>query len=166
MFKLKRDEEITTAVEAVLAATAQMKPGAVVAWYFIADVSGGFRDGGHPKWTGFRKRLLREFPRRRNGTQLFYLPENPGGWTILTRDQQLKRLPELRGIRANRQHFRVVKAVTDVPAEGLSDAELAHRARTILHHKRAMSAGRRALKNARGHTPPEPMPNPKPKWAA
>jgi hypothetical protein len=165
MLKLKRDEQITEAVEVVIAATAKMPAGSVVTWEFIEDVTGGFRERSHPKWTGFRSRLLKEFPKRRNGTRLMALPENRGGWTILTRDQQLKRLPELRGIRANLQHFRVVRAVSDIAPDGLSDAEQVHRARTILQHKQAMTAGRRALKTARSYELPEPQPNPRPKWA-
>lgn len=140
----KRDEVITAAVQAVIDATRNMPGGSLVTWEFIEQVTDGFNRHTHPKWTSFRSRLLKEFPKQRNGAVLFHLKN--GGWTILTPAQQLTDLPLKRTRKAGRQLAMTAKAVG-----GLNDHKMpvhlrAQQARVIEQTKNTQRALRRQRK--------------------
>lgn len=158
----KRDEKITAAVQSVIDATAKMPCGAFISWEFIRDASGGFHRDTHPQWGAFRRRLMNEFPKQRNGTVLFHLKN--GGWTILTAAQQITLLPAKRAKRAGRQLQMTKKAVSNLDDTGLPVHMKAQQARVIERTKQAASAVRRARKDfleAYKHTTRNPL-RPKP----
>lgn len=111
----RRDEQITRAVNAVIAVALALPLGRVLTWEAIEEVTGGF-NRQHRRWSAFRKRLMRDFPRARDGVVLFYLPENPGGWTVLTPEQQIKELPRVRLRRAAGQLKKTRDAVGGLEA--------------------------------------------------
>lgn len=132
-------DKIAAALDAVMAATAEIRRGEVIEYETIEELSGIERYGRG--WNTLVKKLKKRFEAERRIT-LWHVTNV--GYKLVTVSEQLHDCPLARSRRAARQLSLGLGHMESLPVEELNDHEQAIRANKMAAQRRAMKEVRRS----------------------